>query len=129
MRNIKYVKEEPLSVNGIKVVGSYDEAIVNVVEKKTPVARFEFGDSLHPFLVSGEYTIIRPKRDNDIIDVGTIVFCRVLDYDMIHMVVGIKDNKDGKRYVIGDTHGYVFGDADEIYGICEPTSVAVLPRD
>lgn len=123
MERLKYVVSHPLTINGVKVENDIKNAIFNIEHKRASIARFEFGDSMDPLLVNGEYAIIRPITAIDSLKKGDIVLCRVNGYDMTHMISRIISENGKRTYVIGDTHGFEFGPAEKIYGIGERTKI------
>lgn len=102
------------NINGIKIVQDIEQARDSVLNGEI-VTRFEYGDSLSPIVLSGEFLILKPiDREIRLYD---IVLCEVNDYLMTHMIVNI--SQDGKYYLIGSTHGWIFGWTDKIYALCE----------
>ena len=97
------------------------------------IARFEFGDSMSPVLVSGEYCIVEPIKELEGINniaIGDAVLCKVGDHLMTHMVLMISDSAyDGTKYLIGNTWMQYYGWTDTIYGIAKGTNVIETPDD
>lgn len=122
METFVQVRTHPKYIGDIEVINDSAAAITALTKQHKSVARFEFGDSMYPLLISGEYAIIEPV-DTKPLSVGTIVFCNVHGFDMTHMIVEITSVDGEPSYIIGDTHGYVFGKASEIYGICHRTNI------
>ena len=121
MRKIKYVKN-PEFINGIKVINSPHLAI-DMLNNGIELARFEFGNSMSPKLLSGEYCILKPLKNGEEANVGDAVFCKVNGIVMTHMVLS-KKNKDSKvEYLISDTYGNIYGWTSEIYAIAHGTNV------
>ena len=104
-------------VNGIRVVQDIEEAKKALKEGLT-IARFEFGDSLVPFVYNGEYLKVVPLKEEDEIKYEDIVLCEVNGYLMTHMVLF----QSGDKYMISSSNGVMFGytDRNHIYGKCYP---------
>ena len=100
-------------IKGVRIIQNVLKAKKELL-KGNEVTRFEFGDSMRPILLSGEYAHLVPfNKDKDEIKVGDGVFCEMEDgYLMIHMV-GLIDKKQN-RYLIVSTSGTVFGWTNKI---------------
>lgn len=118
---MKKVKN-PSKINGIKVVNEIGEAIKALQENRA-IARFEFGDSMHPILKNGEYAIITPIKDVDEVKIGDAVFCEVNGYPMTHMVLMKSNSANGKLFLIGSSRFEIYGWTNTIYGIAHGTDV------
>lgn len=126
---LKYMNEgkkpfEPTEIKGIKVVQDINEAKNAVLNGKT-VTRYEFGDSLEPFVHSGEYLILKPIDDKTSFKIGDIVLCKCCGYLMTHMIVDIlsceHNGKNITNYLIGNgKNTSIFGFSNEIYAKCYP---------
>ena len=134
-KTIKYVKSpSTITVDGIEypVVNDIREA-VEMLKNGITIARFEFGDSMSPVLVSGEYCIVEPIKEvegTNNIAIGDAVLCKVGDHLMTHMVLMISDSAyDGTKYLIGNTWMQYYGWTDTIYGIAKGTNVIETPDD
>ena len=133
--NVKYVKSpSTIEVDGVKYPVVND--IVNAVEllkQGISIARYEFGDSMSPVLVSGEYCVVEPIKELEGINniaIGDAVLCKVGDYLMTHMVMMISDSScNGTQYLIGNTHMQFYGWTDTIYGIAKGTNILEMPTD
>ena len=134
-KTIKYVKSpSTITVDGVKypVVNDIREA-VEMLKNGITIARFEFGDSMSPVLVSGEYYIVEPIKELEGINniaIGDAVLCKVGDHLMTHMVLMISDSAyDGTKYLIGNTWMQYYGWTDTIYGIAKGTKIIETPDD
>ena len=124
---LKYMNEgkklfEPTVIKGIKVVQDINEAKKAVLNGET-VTRYEFGDSLEPFVHSGEYLILKPIDDETALKIGDIVLCKCCGYLMTHMIVDIlsyeNNGKNITNYLIGNgKNTSIFGFSNEIYAKC-----------
>lgn len=123
----RYVKS-PKEINGVKVVNNINEA-VNALLNKTPIARFEYGESMKPILNDGEYGIVYPIDSLDDVKVGDAVLCEVDGYLMTHMVI-VKSESNSKTpyFLIGSSHMQLYGWTNKIYGIVIGTDVFEEPR-
>jgi hypothetical protein len=126
MKPIKHqLVTAPFEINGVKVVNDIEKA-VECLKNGEAIARYEFGDSMFPFLISGEYAIVKPVTDLNAIKQGDAVLCRLNGYLMTHMVLmtahtGV--NKDEPYFLIGNSLTQPYGWTDEIYGIAESTRI------
>ena len=115
---VKYVKSPShITFEGdeIKVVNDINQA-VEELKKGNEIARFEFGDSMHPVLKNGEYGVVVPISINDV-NIGDAVLCEVNGYLMTHMVMMVSDSaKDSRQVLIGNTHMQFYGWTDKVYG-------------
>lgn len=115
---VKYVKSPKYITfegDNIKVVNDINQA-VEELKKGNEIARFEFGDSMHPVLKNGEYGVVVPISINDV-NIGDAVLCEVNGYLMTHMVMMISDSaKDSRQVLIGNTHMQYYGWTDKVYG-------------
>jgi hypothetical protein len=134
-KTIKYVNSpSTITVDGVKypVVNDIREA-VEMLKNGITIARFEFGDSMSPVLVSGEYCIVEPIKELEGINnigIGDAVLCKVGDHLMTHMVLMISDSAyDGTKYLIGNTWMQYYGWTDTIYGIAKGTKIIETPDD
>lgn len=120
---VKYV-DNPLKLNGVTVVNDAICAL-ETLQNGQEVARYEFGDSMKPILLSGEYCVLKPLKNGQEANIGDAVFCSVGGYLMTHLVV-MKSNsaKDGKPYyLIGSTDGSVYGWTDQVYALAQGTRI------
>lgn len=110
------------TLKGHRVVNDIQEA-VECLKRGEIIARYEFGDSMSPILVSGEYCIVEPVFDTSTINVGDAVLCEVNGYLMTHMVI-LKSNShaDYPHFLIGSTHYDIYGWTWKIYGIAKGTN-------
>lgn len=117
-KNVKYVKS-PSTIrydgDNVKVVNDIEEA-VKELEKGNEIARFEFGNSMHPILKDGEYGIVVPINIADV-NVGDAVLCEVNGQLMTHMVMMVSDSAcDGRYVLIGNTWMQFYGWTNKVYG-------------
>ena len=134
-KTIKYVNSpSTITVDGIEypVVNDIREA-VEMLKNGITIARFEFGDSMSPVLVSGEYCFVEPIKELEGLNniaIGDAVLCKVGDHLMTHMVLMISDSAyNGTKYLIGNTWMQYYGWTDTIYGIAKGTNVIETPDD
>ena len=123
----------PSEIKGIKVIQDIDEAKEAVLNNQT-ITRFEFGDSLEPFVHSGEYLILHPIKDINNLKVEDVVLCEVNGYLMTHMIVDIDvsndKGKEVKQYLIGNgDKSYIYGYATNIYALCTPFGLNLEERE
>lgn len=108
----------PLLIDGVPVIQDIEEA-VNAIKGGNTVARFEWGDSMTPILVNGQYGKLIPipfMHRNP--QSGDAVLCKVGDTWMTHMVWIV--NKASGKCLIGSTQGHLYGWATEVVAIVEP---------
>ncbi len=111
---MKFITEEQRKINqidGLEIVQDIDDVVYNI-ENGIPVVRFEYGDSMKPIFVSGEYAVLTPIKSIDEIKVGDAVFCKLGNYYMTHMV-WIK-NEATNQFLIGSSSGRMYGWTDVI---------------
>lgn len=137
MNNIKIEKQKfvkspsTIKVDGVEyqVINDINKAI-EYLKSGVSIARFEYGDSMSPVLVSGEYCIVEPITDTDTISIGDAVLCKVGDSLMTHMVMMISDSAyNGTKFLIGNTWMQYYGWTDTIYGIAKGTNIIEIPQD
>lgn len=118
MTDMKIVKSpKTIMYNGdkIKVVNDINEA-VKELKKGKEIARFEFGDSMHPILKNGEYGVVVPIDIYEV-NVGDAVLCEVNGQLMTHMVAMISESSyDGRYVLIGNTWMQFYGWTNKVYG-------------
>ena len=128
---IKFVKSPKfIEFEGdeIKVVNDIVEA-VKELKKGNEIARFEFGNSMHPILKNGEYGVVIPIDINQV-NIGDAVLCEVNGYLMTHMVVMSSDSaKDGRYVLIGDTSMNCYGWTNKVYGGVIGTNIIEMCDD
>ena len=110
--------KEPLLIDGIPVIQDIDEA-VNAIRGGNTVARFEWGDSMTPILVNGQYGKLTPipfMHRNP--QAGDAVLCNVGGTWMTHMVWIV--NEASGQCLIGSTQGQLYGWTSEIIAIVSP---------
>lgn len=105
-------------VMGFPVVQDVEEVLENLKNKKV-VARFEYGDSMSPILVNGEYAILVPIDAISDVNIGDAVFCEVNGCYLTHMVW----MKSNGYCLIGSSHGEINGWTDKVYAIAEKTNI------
>lgn len=122
MNNKQVITEIADNINGIKVIQDENETL-NALLQGDSVARFEYGDSMKPILVSGEYCILSPIDVEDV-KVGDAVFCKVNGYLMTHMVWMISNSSaNGRQFLIGSSGGQLYGWTTEVYAIAYGTNI------
>lgn len=111
-----------------KVVQDIGEAIDYFTKNKdaTPIARYEFGDSMSPILESGEYCVLKPiqyySQPQSIL--GKAVLCIVNGYPMTHMVWNMSTSSaNGVYYLIGDSHGNIYGWTNQVFAVAKGTNI------
>ena len=102
-------------IDGLRVVQDMDEA-VKTLKNGEMIARFEFGDSMRPILVSGQYARLSPIHD--VPHIGDAVLCCVNGYWMTHMVWNV--NYATKYCLIGTSQGDMYGWTNEVLAIATP---------
>lgn len=123
----KYVKS-PKEINGVKVVNDITEAIDALLNKKTPIARFEYGESMKPILNDGEYCIVYPIDSLDDVKAGDAVLCNVNGYLMTHMVIlKSESNHETPYFLIGSSRMEIYGWTNKIYGVAVGTNIIEEP--
>lgn len=125
MREI-IIDDLPETLDGLDVIQEEEIAKECLMNGQT-IARFEFGDSMSPFLVSGQFAKLVPLSKNDTIkecDCVTSVINGVLN---THMVWKIKEQEDGSRlYCIASSSGHVMGWTDTILAKAIPMNYTVV---
>ena len=104
-----------MKIHNIPVITDELVAVALLKDKKT-ITRYEYGDSMSPILLSGEFALITPINDINELDIGDAVFCNVNGILMTHMILA-KDKVNG--FLISSTDGYEFGWTHEIFGKAE----------
>lgn len=107
--------KNPQTLDGLKVVNNHQE-MVEIISKGETIAHFEWGDSMSPILVDGQYC--RLVKTNETPQVGDAVFCCVNGQWMTHMVWVV--NRHSGQCFIGSTSGSLYGWTDEILAIAIP---------
>lgn len=125
---VRYVKN-PSTINGVIVENNALKAL-EMIKNGQSVARFEFGNSMHPILTSGEYCILCPLNGREA-NIGDAVFCEVNGYLMTHMVLMKSRNasEDRPYYLIGSTDGQLYGWTKKVYALAQGTRVLELEDD
>ena len=111
MKNVN----NPQTLDGLKVVQDIDE-VVKTLQNGEAVARFEYGDSMQPILVNGQYARLTPTKT--LPKIGDAVFCKVNGYWMTHMVWNV--NEASKYCLIGSSDGDMYGWTNEVLAIATP---------
>lgn len=110
----------PLEIDGIDVIQN-ELMAVNCLKRGQAITRFEFGDSMEPFLKSGQFCKLIPLSDNDVVEVGDIVFSMVNGMANTHMVGMKKQVNDEMYYLIVTSDWHIIGWTNTIlakgYGI------------
>lgn len=127
------VEGNPEEIGSIRVIQNYEE-IYNALSNGESVMHWEFGDSMFPILLSGEYCLISPIDDQSQVNEGDAVFCRMgKEHFMVHRVIEKFTREFGGSpitfYKIGTTSGYVYGWTHEVFGIAQPTGYIKVPDE
>jgi len=118
----KYVNNPP-EIDGIRVVQDGLDIMKALVTGET-VLHWEFGNSMFPILMSGEYCKIRPITNPNEVNIGDPVFCSFQgQYFMVHRCIDKVERDGAMWFKIGTTGNTVYGWTDEVYGIAEPTNI------
>lgn len=72
------------------------------------------GNSMAGRIESGQLVRVVPTSD---VEVGDAVLCKVNGRQYLHLVKGIRRNKDGVSYQISNNRGHVNGWTTQIYGV------------
>lgn len=125
-KELQIVQGEVETVNNIKVVQDNEEiktALLNGEE----VMHWEFGDSMFPMLLSGEYCHIKPLTEERQPKIGDALFCGFKsgprEYLMVHRCTDIIERNNQKYYLISTTEGTMYGWTPLVYGIAYSTNV------
>ena len=110
----------PITLDGIRVIND-TELLVNTLKEGETVAHWEYGDSMIPLLISGQYVRLEPIHETP--HNGDIVYCLVDGEWMCHMVWVV--NRFTKQCLIGSTSGELYGWADEVIAIGKPMPYTV----
>jgi hypothetical protein len=80
------------------------------------------GTSMSGKIESGQEVTVRPLTQDDKLEVGNIVLCRVRGADYLHLIKAIRGNPD--QYQIGNNKGGINGwiPRKQIFGILVKTS-------
>ena len=126
---VRYVKN-PSIINGVVVENDAFKAL-EMLKNGQAVARFEYGDSMSPILLSGEYCILCPFLHGREANIGDAVFCNVNGYLMTHMVLMKSRNvsDDKPYYLIGSTNGQTYGWTNKVYALAQGTRVLEINDD
>lgn len=116
MKDIEIVNHPTHLEGGIRVVQDIDE-VVKALDNGEMVCRYEFGDSMQPILVSGQYARLIPLR-GEIPNMGDAVFNCLDGHWNTHMVWNV--NKASGYCLIGDSHGHLYGWTNKILAVAIP---------
>lgn len=121
--------EIPESIDGIDVAQNEFIALKEYLAKNEKVVRFEYGDSMSPLLISGQFCLLTPLQDNEEVNIGDIVFSAIGTALNTHMVI-MKSTKNGKPYyLIGDSNMRPLGWTDHVFAKAEGIPYAVQEQD
>lgn len=109
--------DDKIYINGVINIQDEDEVIEHL-KNGVAVSRYEYGDSMSPLFVSGEYAILQPINSIDDVKIGDAVFCKVDGYYLTHLV-WLKSNG---YCLIGSSHGGLNGWTNEVYAIATKTN-------
>lgn len=118
--NFNYYKSNdiPLEIDGLEVVQDIAMAC-ECLSKNESIVRFEFGDSMMPFLKSGQFCKLTPFNEGDNIEVGDAVFAVVDGMPNTHMVWMKKIDNGKTWYLITSSKGNIIGWTDTILAKAE----------
>lgn len=127
----KYVKS-PKEIDNIKVIQDGQKIKEALLNGET-VMHWEYGDSMYPILMSGEYVKLTPITEENCKNLkGKPVFC-TFEYDahgkkdeiaMVHLCTDVHVRNDGTIFCkIETTNGYLYGWTTNVYGIGESTDI------
>lgn len=123
------IVNEPERIDGLRVVQDNDE-IAKAMRDGETVYHWEAGDSMTPLIRHMEYCLIVPIRQDETINRGDAVFCKIksetgVEYYMVHQVWEIADcgYDETKWYKIGSTGTAVFGWSCEVLGKAYGTDI------
>ena len=107
-KNIYKYDKIPTEIDGIEVV---QEAFIafEMLQDGQEVVRFEYGDSMLPFLESGQFCKLVPLKEGEEIEIGDIVFSIVHGTPNTHMVWAKKEFKGKTWYLIGSSECRMIG--------------------
>lgn len=114
MKNIEIVNN-PSTLHGLRVVQNIEDVIKALKDGET-IARYEFGSSMRPILVSGQYARLEPLKEEP--QIGDAVFCCVHGHWMTHMIW--MKNRHSGSYLIGSTSGQMYGWTNKVLAIAKP---------
>lgn len=103
----------PEEIDGINVIQDLTIAMDCLSHGET-IARYEFGDSMSPILISGQFCKLIPIKEGDEIKQGDCVFAEVGLMVGTHMVWMISESNEKKYYCIATTSGRIIGWTDKI---------------
>lgn len=69
----------------------------------------EAGNSMLPILKSNQAVSLEPVTEKTILEVGTIVFCKVKGNYYTHLISAIRKRNGTTEYQISNNHGFVNG--------------------
>lgn len=110
------VVDNPTHLDGLRVVNDIEETVKSL-ENGEMVCRFEFGDSMKPILVSGQYARLTPIK-GETPNVGDVVLNSIGGQWNTHMVWNV--NKASGFCLIGDSKGNYFAWTKKILAIATP---------
>lgn len=121
------IVKNPEKLDGLRVINDINEA-VNVLQNGETICRFEYGSSMHPIAVSGQYCRLEPLH-GEIPNIGDMVLnCLGDDYIWnTHMVWNV--NKATGYILIGDSHHNLFGWTNKYVALAIPMPYAEQERE
>ena len=109
----------PIEVDGLEVIQEMHMVAEQLIDKREPCARYEFGNSMMPFLESGQFCKLIPLQKDDVINIGDIVVSFINGSINTHMV-WMKKELNGTMYcLIADSLGHPIGWTKDIIGKAE----------
>lgn len=92
--------------------------VVRLLSEGIEVDRFEYGDSMTPIALNGQYCHLIPCEAKDV-EQGDAVFCEIGNGIFLTHMVWAK-NKATNQCLIGSTSGHLNGWTDKIYAKAIP---------
>lgn len=118
----------PLEIDGLEVIQDIFLAKEMLTNGET-IVRYEFGDSMQPFLTSGQFCKLVPLNENDTIEIGDCVFAEVENTLNTHMVWMKHRHEDGTfSYLITTSRGHIIGWTKKIIAKAYPIYHKVIPN-
>lgn len=110
------VVDNPSVLDGLRVLNDIEET-VKALENGEMVCRYEFGESMSPILVSGQYARLIPLK-GETPNVGDAVLNNISGHWNTHMVWNV--NKASGFCLIGDSKGNYFAWTKNVLAIAVP---------
>lgn len=119
MEKLEEVTAPKFLLGNIEVVQQEDLALNKILNGET-ICRFEWGNSMSPILVNGQYACLTPFSSFTLRhpQIGDAVFCKVHEQLMTHMIWN--KNETTGYCLIGSTSGELYGWTKDIYALATP---------